>query len=117
MTRDLKEALPVIEHQHRGRLTNEKLLSAVPLRNGKKFLDPCELHELLGRGASGVVYRTRHIRLGIDIAVWVLILIHGDLDSDTVARFQREARAAASIQSGNVVRVFDVLERPDNHSL
>jgi serine/threonine protein kinase len=65
-----------------------------------------QLDAVLGRGGMGVVYSGRHIAIDRAIAVKVL---RRDLarSSDAVARFHREARAAASIGSPHIVEVFD----------
>jgi serine/threonine protein kinase len=65
-----------------------------------------ELGAILGRGGMGVVYEARQTALGRPVAVKVL---RRDLarSTEAVARFQREARAAASIRSPHVVEVFD----------
>ncbi len=57
----------------------------------------------------GVVYRARHLNLDIDVAVKVL-RVGPETDSRHIARFQREAKAAARIDAQNVVRVLDVGE-------
>ncbi|MFO0558983.1 MAG: protein kinase [Polyangiales bacterium] len=65
-----------------------------------------QLESVLGRGGMGVVYTARHIAINRTIAVKVL---RRDLarSGDAVARFHREARAAASIGSPYIVDVFD----------
>jgi len=61
----------------------------------------------LGRGGMGVVLAVRHIALGTRMALKVM---RPDLgaEPDALRRFLREARAAASLESDHVVRVFDV---------
>jgi len=66
-------------------------------------------YELLGRlgsGGAATVYRARDVRLDRIVAVKVL---HEQLaaDPDFLARFQREARTAASLNHPNVVDVYD----------
>ncbi len=58
----------------------------------------------LGRGGMGCVYRAHHRALAQPVAIKVLF---GRSPAD-VARFAREARAAARLQSEHVVRVSDV---------
>lgn len=62
---------------------------------------------ILGEGGMGVVVAAHH--LGLDTKVAVKLLLPEMLDhQDIVARFAREARAAAKITNEHVARVFDV---------
>jgi serine/threonine protein kinase len=63
--------------------------------------------ELLGSGGMGRVFLCEHIRLGIPIAVKVLPPEKMG-DPTVLARFQREARAAATLSYPNLVRAFDI---------
>jgi hypothetical protein len=65
-----------------------------------------ELLELMGRGGMGSVHRGRDLVLERVVAVKVL---PGALAADpsAVARFQREARAAAALNHPGVVAVYD----------
>ncbi len=78
----------------------------VPGRPGR--LGPYELLSEIGRGGMGIVWRARDTRLGRDVAVKVL-LAGEDASPTTIARFLREARAAAQLGvHPNVVAVLDV---------
>ncbi len=65
-----------------------------------------ELLEVLGRGGMGVVYRARDRVLDRVVAVKVLPLDRAR-DPTSVARFEREALAAAGLSTRNIVAVFD----------
>src|SRR5512147_177928 len=62
--------------------------------------------EALGRGGMAQVYRAYHPQLDRYVAIKVL---RSDLveEKEFLARFQREARAIASLRHHNIVQVFD----------
>jgi serine/threonine-protein kinase len=59
------------------------------------------LHELLGRGGMSEVWRAEDLELGRDVAIKLLAP-----DADR-ARFEREARAVASLAHPNVMQLYD----------
>ncbi|MFN8633022.1 MAG: protein kinase [Chloroflexota bacterium] len=77
---------------------------------------PYELHERLGAGGMGVVYRATHRRLRQPRAVKVL---PANLAANRtfVERFEREARLAAELEHPNIVRVHDVGDHDGTHYL
>jgi hypothetical protein len=78
---------------------------------GRTIDDRFTIEALLGAGGMGRVYRARHLRLNLPVAVK---LLNADLAADrrTVERFAREARAAMRIRSPHVVTVHDLGEIP-----
>ncbi len=63
------------------------------------------LIRMLGEGGMGAVWRARSLVLDVDVAIKVL---RREIASrDLAARLRREARAAARIKHGSIVRVFD----------
>jgi eukaryotic-like serine/threonine-protein kinase len=78
-------------------------MAVLPL--GTRF-GPYEVVTLLGEGGMGQVYRARDPRLGRDIAIKVLPQ-DSARDSDALARFEREARAVASLSHPNILAVHD----------
>jgi serine/threonine-protein kinase len=67
----------------------------------------------IGEGGTARVYEARHVRLpGKRFAVKVLHNFHCSQPT-SMARFQREAEAAAAIGHANVVDVYDVHRAPD----
>ncbi len=101
-------------------LNSDPLLVNVPLHEGYKVLGGVVLHQKLGEGGMGAVYKGRHLRLDIDVAVKVMsrpaAMTSGQLD-DFVKRFVREARTAARIDHPNLVRVLDVDTQHDVYFL
>ncbi|MCU0862756.1 MAG: serine/threonine protein kinase [Planctomycetes bacterium] len=65
-----------------------------------------ELHELLGRGGMGAVYRARHTRLDRLVALKVLLPDLGT-EPSFAERFAREARALARLRHPGIVGIHD----------
>jgi eukaryotic-like serine/threonine-protein kinase len=74
---------------------------------GDVLADKYRVESVLGVGGMGMVLLVRHIELGQEMAIKVMLpgVVH---DDQAGMRFVREARAAAAIQSEHVVRIFDV---------
>jgi serine/threonine protein kinase len=68
-------------------------------------IGPYEIRSLVGAGGMGEVYRARDTRLGRDVAL-KLISAPG-AENEAIQRFEREARAAGSLQHPNVLVVHD----------
>src|SRR5256714_101758 len=70
----------------------------------------CRIEGVAGRGGMGVVYRATQLALDRLVALKV---IAPDLARDEAfrARFQREARLAASIEHSNILPVYEAGER------
>jgi serine/threonine-protein kinase len=66
------------------------------------------LEEVIGRGGMSMVYRATDGLLGRTVAVKVLLAGLADEDPAYIARFEREARAAAALHNPAVVAVYDV---------
>jgi eukaryotic-like serine/threonine-protein kinase len=73
---------------------------------GTVIMGRYRLEELLGRGGMGSVWRAEHLELGSKVAVKLLEAGVGS-DERNLARFLREARAAAALKSKNVVQILD----------
>src|SRR5215467_10842682 len=72
-------------------------------------LGPYEIHDLLGIGGMGEVYRARDERLGRDVAIKVLPAVVA-IDAERRARFQREARLLAALNHPNIAAIYGVEE-------
>jgi serine/threonine-protein kinase len=60
----------------------------------------------IGSGGNGDVWIARQEALGRDVALKVL-KERGQLDEEKIRRFEREARAAASLAHPNTIRIFE----------
>ncbi len=66
-----------------------------------------EIIDEIGRGAMGIVYRAVQSNLSRVVALKLLPAIAGRANPDTVARFRREASAAARLHHTNIIPVYD----------
>jgi Tol biopolymer transport system component len=69
-------------------------------------LGPYEILSPLGAGGMGEVYRARDTRLNRDVAIKVLPE-RVAADPDALARFEREAKAVASLSHPNILALHD----------
>jgi serine/threonine protein kinase len=67
---------------------------------------------VVGIGATGTVYSVEHAVTGEILALKVM-KAHLGASASAIARFRREARAAATIRSQHVVRIFDADVAPE----
>src|SRR6185436_924752 len=75
------------------------------LSPGDVVLDRYVIEALIGQGGMGEVYRARHVKLGMPVAVKTIV---GDASPELVARFAREAQLLARVRHQNVVSILDV---------
>jgi serine/threonine protein kinase len=85
-----KEAVPAV-YRFKGRVLEGKY----------------EVLDLIGEGGMGVVYEGKHKLIGKKIAIKFLYLT-SRASKEMIARFQNEARIAASIAHKNIVEVLDM---------
>lgn len=82
------------------------------MESGQRINGKYRLVRVIGDGGMGVVYEARHEVLGTPVA---LKFLHAELarKPNVAARFLREARVSATIQSPYVTRVSDVETTPE----
>jgi serine/threonine-protein kinase len=80
------------------------------------FLGKYKLLDLLGSGGMSHVYLAEHVLMQRRVAIKVLPKSRID-DSSYLARFHREAQAAAALDHPNIVRAYDVDNDGDIHYL
>lgn len=91
----------------------EKLLEG---RHKGFFLGKYKLLNLLGAGGMSSVYLAEHVLMQRRVAIKVLPKNRVE-DSSYLARFHREAQAAAALDHRNIVRAYDVDNDGSNHYL
>ncbi len=74
-----------------------------------------QLTTRIGAGGMGEVYRARDTRLGRDVAI--KILPHAFTDQKRHARFEREARALASLNHPNIATIHGIEEADGVHAI
>jgi eukaryotic-like serine/threonine-protein kinase len=107
-------ANPYYENQYQASLPTVRLYDLDPLI-GHVIDGKYELVAKLGEGGMSVVYRARRAHIGDDVAVKILL---GKFvkDDAALARFRREARAAAMLRHPNVITIHDFGETDDDHA-
>jgi serine/threonine-protein kinase len=92
---------------------SEQLLAG---RHKGFFVGKYKLLDHLGTGGMSSVYLAQHVLMRRRVAIKVLPQSRVR-DSSYLARFHREARAAAALDHPNIVRAFDVDNEGDTHYL
>src|ERR1700724_460338 len=82
-------------------------LAAVDVPGRDWQLGNYRILEEIGRGGMGVIYRARHAPSHRIVALKRVLNYHSD-SHQMLARFQREARAAASLDHPNILPIYDV---------
>jgi serine/threonine-protein kinase len=107
-------AHPYYEHHHSASLPTIQLKNPDPLI-GHLIDGKYELTAKLGEGGMSVVYRARRAHIGDEVAVKILLRKFITNDG-ALARFRREARAAAMLHHPNVITIHDFGETGDDNA-
>jgi serine/threonine-protein kinase len=62
--------------------------------------------ELIGQGGMGTVFEAVHTGTGARVAI--KLIVSNDIKEEVFIRFQREARAAGTVDSHHIVKIFDM---------
>ena len=101
------ESLGVLHLAARGMDDSAPALAIAPNFAEDRLLGDYEIRRQIGRGGMGIVYEARQVSLDRRVALKVLPLA-AVLDSRQIARFRREAQAAAQLHHPHVVPVYGV---------
>ena len=73
-----------------------------------------QIQDPIGRGGMATIYRGRDLRTDRVVAIKLLREVYST-DPKFVTRFQREAKAASSLQHPNIVQVYDYGQSDGNY--
>ncbi len=82
------------------------------LQRGDVLMERYTIHEAVGAGGMGRVYRATDSRLGRDVAIKVLSRANAG-NPEMRERFDREMRSAAAFSHPNVMEIYDVGSHDD----
>src|SRR4029434_9517012 len=92
--------------------TLDDVLGKLDARDADWRIGNYQILEEIGRGGMGVIYRARQRHSRRIVALTRILSYHAD-SQETLARFRREAQAAASLDHPNILPIYEVSECDD----
>src|SRR5881396_1753321 len=92
--------------------TLESVLAEIDVRDADWRLGNYQILEEIGRGGMGVIYRARQRHSRRIVAIKRILSYHAD-SQETLARFRREAQAAANLDHPNILPIYEVSQSHD----